>query len=168
MTEVRELLDRAVEEIADPVGGPPVGAIVAAGRRRVRHRLAAYSGAAAATVAVLVGVLAPLSPEAVRAPAGTPALRGGDGGWCAVRLDRFPLPGRAVRAGDGLPTNAAADLLRLHGWPRAVPYDVARWTLAADGDDGALIAWTDGSPYRYLPVARRDGTWEIVGGPCTP
>jgi|SRR5215207_7777556 len=170
MTEVRELLDRAADEVTDP-GEPPVAAIVAAGRRRVRRRLAVVSGAGVATAALLVGVLALPASEPAREPAGTQAVQGHQGGSatpCGGPLDRSALPGRTVRAEDGLPTGAAADLLRLHGWPRAVPYDVARWTLVTDGDTGALVAWAGGSPSRYLAVVRESGTWRIVGGPCTP
>jgi hypothetical protein len=34
---------------------------------------------------------------------------------------------------------AAADLLRLYGWPRAVPFDVARWTVVLNVNAGVLV-----------------------------
>ena len=83
-----------------------------------------------------------------------------------VRLDRSALPGRPVRATDGRPLGDAADVLALHGWPRAVPFDAAEWTVAVTGDEGVLVARPPGGGGRYLPIRRaEDGAW-TVGAPC--
>ncbi len=66
------------------------------------------------------------------------------------------------------PTERAADLLALHGWPRAVPYDAARWTVVLNGDDGVLVASLPGEPPRYLPIHRGPNNSWIAGVPCSP
>jgi hypothetical protein len=86
-----------------------------------------------------------------------------------VRFDRARLPGRTVTPANGdWPTAAAANLLRLHGWPRAVPFDVARWTAVLTGDAGVLVALLPGSGFHYLPIHKAPGGGWSVGPPCTP
>jgi DNA-directed RNA polymerase specialized sigma24 family protein len=77
-------------------------------------------------------------------------------------------PGRPVADGSDLPTEAAADLLSLHGWPRAVPYAKASWTVVYRGDSGLLVAAVRGEKTRYLPIHRDAGYNWIAGPPCTP
>jgi hypothetical protein len=166
VTDVRELLELAA---GDEAGEPPVARIVAAGRRRARRRTVAVTGGAAAVTAVLAGMLLvpPPTPTA-GVPAMTFPTATAAAPPCAVTVDRDRLPGRPVSAGDGYPTSAAADVLRLHGWPRAVPYDLARWTVVTDGNTGVLVAWDAGRPVRYIPIVRIGGTWTTDGPPCTP
>ena len=156
----------------------------ASGRRRV---LAVF-GACLAAVAAVLAVLLPLSqaspaaPAAPAAPAGsakTGVVPAGGGGRlptgsgdavCGdVRFDRGKLPGRTVTMANGdWPTAAAADLLRLYGWPRAVPFDVARWTVVLNGNAGVLVTFLPGSGFHYLPIHKAAGGGWSVGPPCTP
>ena len=79
------------------------------------------------------------------------------------------LPGRTATVANGdWPTAAAADLLRLYGWPRAVPFDVARWTVVLSGDAGVLVTFLPGSGFHYLPIHKAAGGGWSVGPPCTP
>jgi hypothetical protein len=151
----------------------------ASGRRRVL----AVSGAFLAAVAAVLAVVLPLSgsPAApARAESSTTgAVAAGGGGRlpagrgdtvCGdVRFDRSELPGRTATPDNGdWPTAAAADLLRLRGWPRAVPFDVARWTVVVHGDAGVLVAYLPGPGFGYLPIHRAAGGGWSVGPPCTP
>lgn len=87
---------------------------------------------------------------------------------CGIaRFDRADLPGRPVRAGEDWPTQRAADQLALHGWPRAVPYAVRRWTVVVAGDSAVLVTRAGGATV-HLPVVRdRSGDW-TVGPACEP
>jgi len=85
-----------------------------------------------------------------------------------VRFDRAMLPGRTATPTNGdWPTAAAADLLRLHGWPRAVPFDIAHWTVVLNGNAGVLVAFLPGTGFGYLPIHRAAAGWS-VGPPCSP
>jgi hypothetical protein len=153
----------------------------ASGRQRAPAVTVARSAAVAAVLAVVLPLSASSGPPAAAMPAqsATPATAAGGGGRlpaghgdtvCGdVRFDRARLPGRTVTPDNGdWPTAAAADLLRLHGWPRAVPFDVARWTVVITGDAGVLVASLPGSGFHYLPIhAAAGGGWS-VGPPCTP
>jgi hypothetical protein len=66
------------------------------------------------------------------------------------------------------PTEQAADLLGLHGWPRAVPYSAAHWTVVTNGADGVLVASLPGAKPRYLSIHRGPNNSWIAGVPCTP
>jgi hypothetical protein len=182
VTEVRELLESAAST-AEP-GEVPVAAVLAAGRRRVRQRRLAAAGAGVAAAAVLLVTL-PGTTHGGALPNSVDGMTGGGGGSAAapvpdptgtgsaqcgdVRFDRSKLPGRTVTVDNGdWPTDRAADLLALHGWPRAAPYEMARWTQVTDGRAGVLVASLPGTGYRYLPIHRGlDGTW-VLGAPCTP
>jgi hypothetical protein len=150
-----------------------------------RRRVLAVSGAFLAAVAAVLAVVLPLSgsvPAAAPARADTaktgvvPAggggrLAGGSGDTVCgdVRFDRSRLPGRTATPANGdWPTAPAADLLRLHGWPRAVPFDVAHWTVVLNGDAGVLVAFLPGSGFHYLPIRKAAGGGWSVGPPCTP
>jgi hypothetical protein len=172
-TEVRKLLDLAADRVAADPSEAPVAAVLAAGRRRTsRRRVAALGGAAGVAAAVAAGVLGAqlAEPGAAGGPA---ALLGGGGDGdtvCGgVRFDRAQLPGRPLQPGDRFGTTAElADLLRLHGWPRAVPYDAAVWTVLTGRGDALLVARRPDGDIRYLPVRRqRDGSW-AAEAPCTP
>jgi len=132
-----------------------------------------------ATAAVLAGASA-VQPGsgAGAAGAGAAAAAGTGGGGGAgngdtdcggVRFDRASLPGRPLgSAEEAGPTGRVADALGLRGWPRAVPYDAARWTVVTVGDAGVLVATASGQPTRYLPIRRQPtGDW-LAGRPCTP
>lgn len=152
----------------------------ASGRRRVL----AVSGAFLAAVAAVLAVALPLSGSpAAPAPAGgakTGAVVAAGGGGrlptgsgdtvCGdVRFDRSELPGRLATPANGdWPTAAAADLLRLRGWPRAVPFDIAHWTVVRHGDAGVLVAFLPGPGFGYLPIHKAAGGGWSVGPPCTP
>ena len=168
MTEVRELLEAAAD-VTVPAE-PPVAAVLAAGRRRVRRRRVTVAGAGLAAAAVALAV-PPLVPE-LHQRAGVQALLpdrwDGDTECGDVRFDRSQLPGRPVDADMELPTEEAADLLQLHGWPRAVPYVAARWTVVYRGDTGLLVATAAGEKTRYLPIHRDAGRNWVAGPPCTP
>ena len=117
-----------------------------------------------AAVAAVFAVAAPLSGSpAVRAPADAddgggrrrgrwrPPAGSGDTVCGDVRFDRSQLPGRTATPANGdWPTAAAADLLRLRGWPRAVPFDVAHWTVVRRGTSGVLVAFLPGTGFGYL------------------
>ena len=155
-----------------------------------RRRILAVAGACVATAATVLAVLVPAAALS-RAPAaagtsgtagssGTQGTSAGGGGGrlptgtgdavCGdVRFEKSKLPGRRVTADNGdWPTAAAADLIALHGWPRAVPFDVARWTVVTSGSAGVLIASLPGSGFHYLPIHRAPGGGWSVGPPCTP
>jgi uncharacterized membrane protein len=151
-----------------------------------RVRSLVVGGAFLAAVAMVLAVTLPLSASRA-APAGadtagteaTTGIANGGGGRlpaghgdavCGdVRFDRASLPGRTVTPANGdWPTAAAADLLRLHGWPRAVPFDVAHWTVVLTGDAGVLVAALPGSGFHYLPMHRKAAGGWSVGRPCTP
>ena len=86
-----------------------------------------------------------------------------------MRFDKAELPGRRVTVDNGdWPTEQAADLLGLHGWPRAVPYDAARWTVVVNGNAGVLVASLPGAQPRYLSITRGPNNSWIAGVPCTP
>jgi hypothetical protein len=162
----------------------------ATGRRRVPTAGGAFLAVATAVLAVLLPVAAlPGSPAAAgtssagTSSAGTSASggtsAGGGGGRlpsgtgeavCGdVRVEKSRLPGRRVTADNGdWPTAAAADLMQLHGWPRAVPFDVAHWTVVTSGDAGLLVASLPGSGFHYLPIHRKPGGGWSVGPPCVP
>jgi hypothetical protein len=147
-----------------------------------RPRVLTVSGAVLAAVAAVLAVVLPLSrsqaapARADTADTGT-AMAGGGGRLpvgsgdtvCGgVRFDRARLPGRTATPTNGdWPTAAAADLLRLHGWPRAVPFDMARWTVVLNGNAGLLVAFLPGSGFGYLPIHKAAAGWS-VGPPCTP
>jgi hypothetical protein len=147
----------------------------------VRGRRLAVAGAGAATVAALLLTGLPLdrgsggglpgSVDAVMAGGGgggTPT-GAGDTECGGVRFDRADLPGRKVTADNGdWPTRQAADLLGLHGWPRAVPYDAARWTVVVNGPVGVLVASLPGAKPRYLSIHRGPNNSWTAGLPCTP
>ena len=121
-----------------------------------RWRVLAVLGAGVATAAAVLAVALPLSasaPSSVvlvvrnasrrRCGGGHELVATGTGDTVCgdVRFDKAKLPGRRATVDNGdWPTAAAADLLRLHGWPRAVPYDVAQWTVVTDGAAGVLVA----------------------------
>ena len=147
-----------------------------------RPRVLTVSGAFLAAVAAVLAVALPLSrSQAAPARADTadtsPVTAGGGGRLPAgsgdtvcgdVRLDRARLPGRTATPTNGdWPTAAAADLLRLHGWPRAVPFDIAHWTVVLNGNAGVLVAFLPGSGFGYLPIHKVAAGWS-VGPPCTP
>ena len=156
----------------------------ASGRRRVLAVFAAYLAAVAAVLAVLLPLshAAPTAPAAPAAPAETAktgVVTAGGGGRlpagsgdavCGdVRFDRAKLPGRTVTVANGdWPTAAAADLLRLYGWPRAVPFDVGALDRRAQRrrrGAGHLPARLR-VPLPADPQGRRRG---LVGRPpCTP
>lgn len=176
MTDVRELLEAAAGTVpAD--ADVPLEAVVAAGRRRVRGRRMAVAGAGAATVAAVLLAGLPLhrAPDG-GLPASVDAITGGgapaasgDTSCGNVRFDKARLPGRKVTVDNGdWPTEQAADLLALHGWPRAVPYDVARWTVVVNGNTGVLVASLPGAKPRYLSIHRGPNNSWIAGVPCTP
>jgi hypothetical protein len=183
VTEVRELLESAAAATPDP-DEVPLAAVLAAGRRRVRRQRLAVAGAGVAAAAAVLLVTLPTGRGGAL-PDGVDGLTGGGGGTTAapqptptgtgdatcggVRFDRSELPGRKVTVDNGdWPTAQAADLLALHGWPRAVPYDVAHWTQVTDGRAGVLVASLPGVGFRYLPIHKGpDGAW-VVGAPCTP
>jgi hypothetical protein len=155
-----------------------------------RRRVLAAAGACLATAATVLAVLVPVSAlSGAPATAGTSDAHGtsdthgtsaGGGGGrlpsgtgdavCGdVRFEKSRLPGRRVTADNGdWPTAAAADLIALHGWPRAVPFDVARWTVVTSGTAGVLVASLPGSGFHYLPIHRAPGGGWSVGPPCTP
>ncbi len=152
-----------------------------------RRRVLAVLGAFLAGVAAVLAVLLPLSRTAPAAPAGpagaetakTGVVTAGGGGRLPVgsgdtvcgdvRFDKAKLPGRTATVANGdWPTAAAADLLRLHGWPRAVPFDVARWTVVLSDDAGVLVTFLPGSGFHYLPIHKAAGGGWSVGPPCTP
>jgi len=138
--------------------------------------LAAVAAALAVTLPLSASRAAPAGADtavtrATTDPAGGGRLPTGRGDTVCgdVRFDRARLPGRTVTPANGdWPTAAAADLLRLHGWPRAVPYDVARWTVVRTGDAGVLVAALPGSGFHYLPIHKAAGGGWTVGPPCTP
>ena len=153
----------------------------ASGRRRVPAVFAAFLAAVAAVLAVLLPLShhAPAAPAAPAETAKTGVVTAGGGGRlpagsgdavCGdVRFDRTKLPGRTVTVANGdWPTAAAADLLRLYGWPRAVPFDVARWTVVLNGNAGVLVTFLPGSGFHYLPIHKTAGGGWSVGPPCTP
>ena len=147
-----------------------------------RPRVLTVSGAFLAAVAAVLAVALPLSrSQAAPARADTadtgPVTAGGGGRLPAgsgdtvcgdVRFDRARLSGRAATPTNGdWPTAAAADLLRLHGWPRAVPFDIAHWTVVLNGNAGVLVAFLPGTGFGYLPIHKVAAGWS-VGPPCTP
>ena len=147
-----------------------------------RPRVLTVSGAFLAALAAVLAVVLPLShspaapARADTAEAGTVTAGGGgrlpvgsgDTVCADVRFDRARLPGRTATPTNGdWPTAAAADLLRLHGWPRAVPFDIARWTVVLNGNAGVLVAFLPGSGFGYLPIHKAAVGWS-VGPPCTP
>ena len=155
----------------------------ASGRRRVLPVFGAFLAAVAAVLAVLLP-LSHAAPASPAAPAGAETAKtgvvtaggggrlpvgGGDTVCGDVRFDKTKLPGRTATLANGdWPTAAAADMLRLHGWPRAVPFDVAHWTVVLNGDAGVLVAFLPGSGFHYLPIHRAAGAGWSVGPPCTP
>jgi hypothetical protein len=178
VTEVRELLESAAGAVPEDTD-VPLAAVLAAGRRRVRGRRLAVAGAGAATAAALLLAGLPLdrsaggglpgSVDAVRAGSGGGTTLTGDTRCGDVRFDKAKLPGRKVTADNGdWPTEQAADLLGLHGWPRAVPYDAARWTVVVNGPVGVLVASLPGAKPRYLSIHRGPNNSWIAGVPCTP
>jgi hypothetical protein len=187
VTDVRELLESAAAAGPEPAPDEvPVEAVLAAGRRQVRRRRLVVGGAGAAAAVAVLAVAVPLSTGSSggRLPDGVSGLSGGGGHatvapaalptgtgatTCGpVRFDKAQLPGRTVTVDGDWPTARAADLLSLHGWPRAVPFDVGRWTQITDGKAGVLVASLPGAGYRYLPVQRGAGGEWVVGPPCTP
>jgi hypothetical protein len=151
-----------------------------------RPRVLTVTGAFLAAVAAVLAVVLPLArSQAAPARADTRAdtadtgtVTAGGGGRLPVgsgdtvcgdvRFDRARLPGRTATPTNGdWPTAAAADLLRLHGWPRAVPFDIARWTVVLNGNAGVLVAFLPGSGFGYLPIHKVAAGWS-VGPPCTP
>jgi hypothetical protein len=178
VTEVRELLESAAEAVPEDAD-VPLAAVLAAGRRRVRGRRLAVAGAGAATVAALLLTGLPLDRgpaggltgpvDAITAGGGGASTGSGDTECGGVRFDRSTLPGRTVTVDNGdWPTEQAADLLALHGWPRAVPYAAARWTVVVNGDAGVLVASLPGAKPRYLSIHRGPNNSWIAGVPCTP
>jgi hypothetical protein len=183
VTEVRELLDSTAAAVAEP-DEVPLDAVLAAGRRRVRRRRWTVSGAGAAVALAVLAVALPIARDPGGLPGTVKAVTGGGGDGAApvspaptgsgdarcgdVRFDRSKLPGRTVTVDGDWPTARAADLLDLHGWPRAVPFDAARWTEVTDGRAGVLVAFLPGTGYRYLPVQKGAGGAWVVGPPCTP
>jgi hypothetical protein len=174
VTEIRELLESTASALPAEAGDIPLAAVLAAGRRRVRRRRLAVGGAGVAVAAVLLSTL-PVWPGAGGAPAGVDALTGGSGRapvgdtTCGdVTFDKATLPGRRVTVDGDWPTAQAADLLALHGWPRAVPYAAAHWTVVTNGDAAVLVASLPGAPRRYLPIHKATGGGWSVGPPCTP
>lgn len=174
MTDVRELLDSAAEAVPEDTA-VPLEAVLAAGRRRVRGRRLAIAGAGVATAAAVLVIGLPLDrapggglPGSVAAiRAGAPAAAG-DTTCGDVTFDRARLPGRRVTVDNGdWPTEQAADLLALHGWPRAVPYDLAPWTVVLNGNDGVLVATLPGAAPRYLSIHKGPNNSWIAGVPCT-
>ena len=149
-----------------------------AGAGRPRRRLA--TAAAVLAVALPLSASCPVALVVPRRPEREPAAvrrrprarrhsGRGDTVCGDVRFDRAKLPGRT-----GPPSTATGPPRRprtccgLHGWPRAVPFDVAHWTVVTDGTAGVLVASLPGSGFRYLPIHRAvDGSWS-VGPPCTP
>jgi hypothetical protein len=146
-----------------------------------RRRALAVGGAFLAAVAAVLAAVLPLSAshadttatgsvtsDTVAGSGGRLPVGRGDVVCGDVRFDRARLPGRTVTPANGdWPTAAAADLLRLHGWPRAVPFDVARWTVVRTGDAGVLVASLPGSGFHYLPIHEAAGGGWSVGPPCT-
>jgi hypothetical protein len=145
------------------------------------------SGAFLAAVAVVLPVALPLS-RSPATPAGADTAKTGTAGGTVtvggagrlpvgsgdtvcgdVRFDKSELPGRTATLANGdWPTAAAADLLRLHGWPRAVPFDIAHWTVVLHGNAGVLVAFLPGTGFGYLPIHKAAGGGWSVGPPCTP
>jgi hypothetical protein len=175
MTEVRDLLESAAEP-EEPVE-VPLAAVLAAGRRRVRQRRLAITGAGiAAATAVLLATLPTLHAAPGGLPGSVDALAGsrgrapaGDTTCADVTFDRAKLPGRRVTVDNGdWPTEQAADLLALHGWPRAVPYDAARWTVVLNGNAGVLVASLPGAKPRYLSIHKGPNNSWLAGVPCSP
>jgi hypothetical protein len=170
VTEVRELLESTASALPAGAEDVPLEAVLAAGRGRL-----AAGGAGVAAAAVLLSTL-PVTHGAGGAPAGVDALTGGSGRapvgdtTCGdVTFDKAKLPGRRVTVDNGdWPTAQAADLLALHGWPRAVPYAAAHWTVVTNGDAAVLVASLPGAPRRYLPIHKASGGGWSVGPPCTP
>jgi hypothetical protein len=175
VTEVRELLESTASALPAETRDVPLRAVLAAGRRRVRRRRLAVGAAGAAAAAVLLTAL-PISAGGGTSPAGVDGLTGGSGRvpvgdtTCGdVTFDKAELPGRRVTVDNGdWPTGQAADLLALHGWPRAVPYAAAHWTVVTNGDAAVLVASLPGAPRRYLPIHKAAGGGWLVGPPCTP
>jgi hypothetical protein len=175
MTEVRELLESAAEAVPDDTAAP-LGAVVAAGRRRVRGRRLAIAGAGVATVAAVLAVGLPMRHASDgRLTGSVDMMTGSDANHAGPApvaelpcgLDRAKLPGRTVTVDNGdWPTEQAADLLGLYGWPRAVPYSLARWTVVTDGSTGVLIAWLPGATPRYLTIHRGPNNSWVAGSPC--
>ena len=175
--QVRELLDLAADRVTgDLTARPeaPVAAVVSAGRDRARRRrLRALGGAAGAVLAVAAGGLAvqQFGADTDGGPVTLLTGRGSEGDRVCggVRFDRAQLPGRPLREDDPFgDLGDLADLLWLHGWPRAVPLDAASWTVLTGRGDALLVARMPSGEVRYLPVTRqRDGSW-LAGAPCTP
>jgi hypothetical protein len=176
VTDVRELLDSAAGAVPEDTA-VPLEAVVAAGRRRVRGRRLAVAGAGVVTAAAVLVVGLPLHrasdgglPASVAAIGGGGARIGAGDTTCGdVTFDKAGLPGRRVTVDNGdWPTEQAADLLALHGWPRAVPYDAARWTVVINGNGGVLVASLPGAKPRYLAIHKGPNNSWIAGVPCTP
>ena len=128
--------------------------------RTVHGRFVTSAAAVAGLLVVLPGASGAAAPVA-----GAPA---GDVRCGGVLFDRAALPGRPLGAAEEAgPRVRLADALDLHGWPRAVPYDAATWTVVAAGDDGVLVATVPGRPAVYLPGRRQSGGDWIAGPPCT-
>jgi hypothetical protein len=176
VTEVRELLESAAGAVPAETE-VPLAAVLAAGRRRVWRRRLVVAGAGVATAAAVLLAGVPTGHGARGGlPGAVDALAGGSGRalvgdtTCGdVTFDRAKLPGRRVTMDNGdWPTEQAADLLALHGWPRAVPYAEARWTVVVNGDAGVLVASLPGAKPRYLTIHRGANNSWIAGVPCTP
>jgi hypothetical protein len=175
VTDVRELLDSAAEAVPEDTA-VPLEAVLAAGQRRVRGRRLAVAGAGVATVAAVLVVGLPLHrapdgglPTSVAAVSGGARTASGDTTCGGVTFDKAELPGRRVTVDNGdWPTEQAADLMGLRGWPRAVPYDLAHWTVVLNGNDGVLVASLPGAAPRYLSIHRGPNNSWIAGVPCFP
>jgi hypothetical protein len=167
VAEVRDLLAAAAEAVEEPAS-VPVDAVLAAGRRRVRRRRGT-AGAGLAAAGVLLAAL-PLRPDDAPPAGPAAAAAPAPAGQAACGFSRAEVArGRPVDpAKDDFPTERAADLLALHGWPRAVPYDVTRWLVVTRGDAGLLVAAPPDGPRRYLPITRAAGRGWVAGLPCTP
>jgi hypothetical protein len=148
-----------------------------------RRRVLTVSGAFLAAVAAVLAVVLPLSSSQAASARADSARTGtvdsggggrlpvgsGDAVCGDVRFDKSELPGRTATPANGdWPTAAAADLLRLRGWPRAVPFDVARWTVVLHSNAGVLVAYLPGTGFGYLPIHRAAAGGWSVGPPCTP
>jgi hypothetical protein len=178
VTEVRELLESAAAAAPEP-DEVPLDAVLAAGRRRVRRRRLTVGGAGVAAAAVVLVAGLPGLPgapggglpgtvDAITSGGGS-VTRAGDTTCGDATFDRAKLPGRRVTVDNGdWPTEQAADLLALHGWPRAVPYDAARWTVVVNGDAGVLVASLPGAKPRYLSIHKGPNNSWLAGVPCTP
>jgi hypothetical protein len=154
-----------------------VASVRAIGRRRGLTISAAFLAAVAAVLAIVLplshaaaGARGPAEKGAVTAGGGGPRPAAGGDTVCGdVRFDKAKLPGRTATPDNGdWPTAAAADLLGLRGWPRAVPYDIRHWTVVLNGGAGVLVAFLPGSGFHYLPIHRVAGGGWSVGPPCTP